>query len=129
MVWEVYDNETAGPFDLRLTRKLETHTIQGIVVWPDDTPASGAKISLRHPGEVLRGGYEATTDEQGRFTLKGLKDYEYEIRAYWQADELASSRTGKAPFSWKSASSEEERLTITSDVKHLKIVLSKQRQY
>jgi len=29
--------KTNGPFDLRLAHTLEKHTIQGIVVWPDDT--------------------------------------------------------------------------------------------
>src|SRR5262245_6566511 len=101
--------------------------IQGIVVWPDDTPAVGAKISLRPPGESLRRGYEATTDERGRFTLVGLKDYEYEIQVYWRNhDEKASDEINKSPVGRTSATSEVEKLKITDNVKDLKIVLSKQ---
>jgi len=124
----VEPGKSAGPFDLRLKQKLEKHTIQGIVVWPDDTPAIGAKISLRCPGEGLRRGYDATTDEQGRFTLEGLKGYEYEIKAYWEKDEQAPNETGEAPLGWRAAASENERLTVADDAKHLKIVLSTQRQ-
>jgi hypothetical protein len=109
--------KSAGPFDLRLTRKLDKHTIRGIVVWPDDTPVIGAKISLLPADDWLRRwsrrGYEATTDEQGRFNIDGLKDYEYKIQVYWGDDELDRS--------------EEEELKVTGDVKDLKIVLSKRQ--
>jgi Carboxypeptidase regulatory-like domain/Prealbumin-like fold domain len=116
-----------GPFDLRLTQTLEKRTIQGIVLWPDDTPVVGANISLSHPGERLRIGYEATTDERGRFTLEGLRDYEYELQVYWRnKDEKAAEWINKSPLGWTSASSEAEKLKVTEDVKDLKIVLSKQ---
>ncbi|HEV2668779.1 MAG TPA: carboxypeptidase-like regulatory domain-containing protein, partial [Blastocatellia bacterium] len=80
--------------------------------WPDDTPVVGAQIKLLHPDERLRRGYDATTDERGRFTIEGVKDYEYKIRVYWSNNE--------------SESSEEEMLKFSGDVKDLKIVLSKQ---
>jgi hypothetical protein len=107
----VEPGKTAGPFDLRLTNKLEKHKIRGIVIWPDDTPVVGAMISLLHPDERLRIDFDATTDERGRFTIEGLKDYEYKIRVYWRDNE--------------SSASEEDNLKFTGDVKDLKIVLSK----
>ncbi|HKE02989.1 MAG TPA: hypothetical protein VKE91_02965 [Blastocatellia bacterium] len=123
----VEPRKAAGPFDLRLTHKWEKHTIRGIVVWLDDTPAIGAKVQLRHPGDRLRRGYDATTDEQGKFILEGLKDYEYEIQVYWRNnDEKASDEINKSPVGWMSATSEVEKLKITDNVKDLKIVLSKQ---
>src|SRR5262245_14146237 len=67
--------KATGPFDLILKQKLEKRTVRGIVVWPDDTPVVGAKIELLHPDERLRRGYDATTDERGRFTIEGVKDY------------------------------------------------------
>jgi hypothetical protein len=115
----------SGPFDFHLSRKAPVQTIRGIVVWPDDTPAVGAKVSLRHPGEVQMA-FEATTDKQGHFTLKGLKDYDYEILVYWQDDENASDEINRSPMGWKSATSEVEKLKVTVDVKDLKIVLSEQ---
>jgi hypothetical protein len=111
-VISVEPGKAAGPFDLRLIHKMEKHTIRGIVVWPDDTPVVGAQIQLLHPDVRLRRVCDATTDERGRFTVEGLKDYEYKIRVYWRDDE--------------STASEEERLKFTSDMKDLKIVLSKQ---
>ncbi|MCI0392908.1 MAG: carboxypeptidase-like regulatory domain-containing protein [Acidobacteria bacterium] len=123
----VEPGKTTGLFDLRLTHTLEKCTIQGIVVWPDDTPVVGANISLRHPEEGVRRGYEATTDDQGRFALKELKDYEYEIQVYWRNnDEKASDEINKSPLEWRSATSEAEKLKVTDNVKDLKIVLSKQ---
>jgi hypothetical protein len=91
---------------------LDKHTIRGIVAWPHDTPVVGAQISLRHPGERLRRGQNVTTDEQGRFTLEGLKGYEYEIHVYWRDNE--------------SVTSEVEKLNVIGDIKDLKIMLSKQ---
>jgi len=122
----VEPGKTAGPFDLRLKHKLEKHIIQGIVVWPDDTPAGGAKVSLRHPDVWLRRGYEATTDEQGRFTVEGLRDYEYELQVFWRNNEKVSDEIDNAPLRWRPATSEVEKLKVTGNVKDLKIVLSKQ---
>jgi hypothetical protein len=118
--------QTAGPFDIRLSRKLETHTIQGMVVWSDDTPAVGARVVLRHPDELFNEVDSLRTDNQGRFTVKGLRDYKYEIIAYWYEDEQASGKGKKSPFGWKSAKSEIEQLTLTGEIKSLKIPLLKQ---
>jgi len=108
----VEPGKAAGPYDLRLTHQLEKHTIRGIVVWPDNTPVAGAQISLFPSDDWLRKSYDATTDERGRFTIEGLKDYEYTIQVYWSDKE--------------SKTSEEEKLKFTGDVKDLKIVLSRQ---
>jgi hypothetical protein len=122
----VEPGKSAGPFDLRLIQKLGKHTIQGVVVWSDDTPAVGAKISLRHADGRLRRGYDSTTDEQGRFTLEVLKNYEYEIKAYWRDDKNTPDEINRSPLGWASATSEAETLRVTGNVKDLKIVLSKQ---
>jgi carboxypeptidase family protein/prealbumin domain-containing protein len=110
-VISVESGKATGPFNLSLKQKLEKHTIRGSVVWPDDTPVVGAQIKLLDPEERLRRGHDATTDERGRFTIEGVKDYEYKIRVYWHDNE--------------SAASEEEKLKFSDDVKELKIVLSK----
>lgn len=110
----VEPRKAAGPFDFRLTNKLEKGTVRGIVVWPDETLVAGAQISLRHPGERPRIGQDVTTDEQGRFTLEALKGYEYEIHVYWCDNELETTGVEKLT------------VTVTGDVRRLKIMLSKQ---
>ena len=111
-VISVEPGKATGPFNLSLKQKLEKHTIRGIVVWPDDTPVVGAQIKVLDPEEWLRRGHDATTDERGRFTIEGVKDYEYKIRVYWCDNE--------------SSSYEEKMLKFSGGVKDLKIVLSKQ---
>jgi hypothetical protein len=116
-------DQNVGPFDLRLGNKIATQTIQGVVLWPDETPVEGASVRLTLPGD-FQSQEETDTDEEGHFSLKALKDRDYEIKAYWH-DDGVSGKVEKSPLGWKLANSEAERLTVTKDVKGLKLILTK----
>lgn len=68
---------------LRLPPKLSERIIQGVVVWPDGSPAAGAQVHLtdeNHPGWIVNGTVE--TDASGRFTLIGYEGISYRVLAY-----------------------------------------------
>lgn len=117
----------AGPFELRLTKKLPTQTIEGVVLWPDETPVVGASVRISFPGEY-KSQDEADTDDKGCFTLKALKGWDYEITVYWHDDEGVSGKTKPSPLGWENATSESERMTVTKDIKGLKFVLTKRER-
>jgi hypothetical protein len=80
--------------------------VDGRVLDAEGRPLSGVEIGL------VSEKWREETDNRGRFTIEGLKDYEYKIRVYWRDNE--------------SSASEEDKLKFTGDLKDLKIVLSKQ---
>lgn len=121
-----------GPFDLHLSKKLPTQMIEGVVLWPDDKPAVGAKVRMQMFGNY-RSQFEAKTDEKGRFTLNAVSGRDYEIEAYWEEDEgenedeKDSGEMKVSPLGWRVAVSESERITATKDAKSLKLVLTKRQ--
>ncbi|MFN0111907.1 MAG: collagen binding domain-containing protein [Blastocatellia bacterium] len=123
----VEPGKNAGPFDLRLTEKLAARTVQGVVLWPDESPVVGASVRMSLPDDY-RSQDEADTDEKGRFILKGLKDCNYEIKVYWHDDEGVSGKIKPSPLGWENATSEVEHVTVTKDIKGLKLVLTKQQR-
>jgi 5-hydroxyisourate hydrolase-like protein (transthyretin family) len=69
--------------ELRLPSRLVERTAQGIVVWPDGTPATGAEVYMTHinrPGYSVSG--TAKADAQGRFMLAGLDGQTYFVHAH-----------------------------------------------
>jgi hypothetical protein len=71
--------EKLREYILRLPPKLSERVIEGVVVWPDGSPAVGAHVHLtdqNHPGWIANGTVE--TEASGRFTLIG-----YEGVSYW----------------------------------------------
>ena len=119
----VEDGKTAGPFDVRLKSKLPMSTIEGIVVWPDGTPAVGARVELTLPDE-FNDQAVVETDGSGKFSLNVVKDRDYKLRVEWQEDDSDGSEKHKtSPLGWRIARSEPEYLTVSKDIKGLKIVL------
>lgn len=123
----VEPGKSVGPFDLRLTKKLEAHTVQGVVLWPDETPVVGASVRMNFPGDY-QSQDETDTDDKGHFTLKALKDRDYEITVYWHNDEGVSGKIKPSPLGWENATSEIERVTVTKDINGLKLVLTKRQR-
>jgi Prealbumin-like fold domain len=74
--------EKLSAYTLRLPPKLEERVIEGIVVWPDGSPAAGAQVDLQdqnHPGWIASG--IVSTDASGWFTLIGYEGIRYLIVA------------------------------------------------
>jgi hypothetical protein len=81
------------------------HRVSGTVSWPDGSPAAGARViarvdvpaaedaqpSLVTLGFPSRGDRQATTDDQGRFTITGLLDGSVAVAA------TARRATGETP--------------------------------
>ena len=73
--------------DFRLLPPLGEKWISGTVLSADKTPLAGATVFLvnkaqTNPGECFGNVDETTTDESGRFRIKGYENYVYQIRAY-----------------------------------------------
>jgi hypothetical protein len=70
--------------DLRLPPRQNVRTIQGVVLWPDGTPASNAQITLvdpRSPWDISVG---VTADANGQFTATALDGTQYGVHAVGQ---------------------------------------------
>lgn len=79
--------------DFRLTPPLKERSFSGVVIGPDGSPIPRAAVyltnpSVRSPNECFSVKIETTTDEQGRFRLKGYEGYPYELRAYLHQPKL-----------------------------------------
>ena len=70
--------------DFRLLPPLKERWISGVVLSADKTPVAAALVSLIDADRGQCGNFhsEMTTDESGRFRLKGYESYRYQIRAY-----------------------------------------------
>lgn len=78
----VGEGERVEDRDIRLTRRLVEREVSGVVVWPDGRPAKGASALLTRPTQPWpQVGFPVTTDEQGRFTLKGFEGETFHITA------------------------------------------------
>ena len=105
---------------LRLPPKLVERTVQGVVVWPDGSPAVGAEVYLadvNHPGYTVTG-WEHKTDMQGRFTLPGLNGLTYWVHAN------APRYPGKPYNEAGMTHAEPAKVTLTDSVFGLKLVLT-----
>jgi hypothetical protein len=78
------------------SQRLENHTVEGNVAWPDGTPAVGAIVELLNPDDIVIESVE--TDEAGHFTLTGFSNIDYKIKAYKDLDqEVADSDNSTDP--------------------------------
>lgn len=82
-VIEIAEGEHLQNYDLHLPPPLAERKIEGVVVWPDGQPAAGASVSLTITEYEYNfaHGRHATTDEQGRFTVKAFEELKYWIGA------------------------------------------------
>lgn len=104
---------------LRLPPRLAERSVQGVVVWPDGSPAAGAKVELtdeRHPGWTANG--TAETDAHGRFTLTGYDGVTYRVHA--SADRFpAAPHQGRQPMH-----AEPPAVTLTGAAPGVRLVLT-----
>lgn len=112
-----------GPLKLRLTKKEQTQIIEGVVLWPDETPVVDALVRMYMAGDYSRR-WDVETDDKGRFTLKAVKDRSYNIMVFWENGKNKSGKKKPSPFGWESAVSTETRITATEDIKGLKFILT-----
>ncbi len=80
----VNDGENLRLEDFRILPMLKERWFSGVVLSADKTPVADATVSLIDADRSQCGNFhsEMTTDESGRFRLKGYESYRYQIRAY-----------------------------------------------
>lgn len=105
--------------ELRLPPRIIERTVQGVVVWPDGTPAGGADVHMTHinrPGYSVNGWPKA--DAQGRFTLTGLDGETYFVHAH------AAKYPDKPYHESGQTHAEPPRVTLTENAFGLRLVLT-----
>ena len=110
-------------FQLPPKLAMRKQTIQGVVVWPDGSPAVNATVYLQdesRPGRSISGFEKA--DAQGKFTLTGYAGFSYEIVGY--AEKSRSSLEGKK----QEIEVEPYKIKLTNNVAGIKIVLTKEKK-
>ena len=105
--------------ELRLPPRIVERRVQGVVIWPDGTPAAGADVHMTHinrPGFTVNGWPKA--DAQGRFTLTGLDGQTYFVHAH------APKYPGKPYHESGQTHAEPPQVTLNEDAFGLKLVLT-----
>jgi hypothetical protein len=79
----VKEGESLPRLELRMPARLRPRTVEGIVVWPDDRPVTGATIfiNLIEEGEMTAFS-TSPTNENGRFTLNLYEGLQYKVSAF-----------------------------------------------
>ena len=91
---KVKEGESLSGLDLQLPAPLSKRTVNGIVVWSDGQPASGASVyvNLIEEGE-MSAFFSVPADESGRFTLKLYQGLQYKVSAYRQGPDRKSAQS------------------------------------
>ena len=81
----VKEGETLQRLDLQMPAQHSLKTVEGIVVWPDGRPATGASVylDLFEEGEMTAFS-SVQANDNGRFTLKLYEGLQYKVRAFKQ---------------------------------------------
>ena len=92
--------------DLKITFKKADQSISGVLLQADGTPSSHASISAQGDGQPSRN--QATTDAEGRFTIKGLCAGNVSLHIYDPVTRKSFYHRAKVPAeniraSWPSA--------------------------
>lgn len=69
----------AGGLNAQTLKKKSGATITGVVIGPDDKPAPKASIMCQSSGGLSP--HASYADTKGRFTITGLKQDSYDVRA------------------------------------------------
>jgi 5-hydroxyisourate hydrolase-like protein (transthyretin family) len=81
-VVSVKEGESLQRLVLQMPPQLTPRAVEGVVVWSDGRPATGASVYLNLIEEVEMTAFSsAQVDEQGRFTLKLYEGMEYKVSA------------------------------------------------
>ena len=72
--------ESSTPVEWRMPEPLEERTVEGMVVWPEDSGVTGGSVSLQAEGFRTSSG-SAKFGSDGRFELTALTGIEYEVQA------------------------------------------------
>jgi prealbumin domain-containing protein len=116
--------ERVDGLEFRLPAESLVRTIEGEVVWDDGTPAADVKVHLLCPRSTTPDGFaiefsgrNTQTDKEGRFRLEAFTGETYGLEA-------RGSKAGKIPSNDPEMHSPSRTLSITDDVKNLKLTLS-----
>ena len=117
--------EKVEGIEFRMPAGYSLRTIEGEVVWPDGTPARNADVMLLCPQSTDQEGYRLNsdpsstkTDEHGRFRLEGLSGDTYWLFAKGRGE-------GKKQGEQVEAHSTSQKISVTDNLKNLKIKLSR----
>lgn len=116
--------EKVKGLEFTLPDEFRVRTIEGQVVWPDGSPATGVEINLLCPQSTRPDGLavessptSVKTDEQGHFTLEGFAGESYWIEA------RGSKKEGKGREA-TAAHSPSNNIFLKDDLKNVKLVMS-----
>jgi len=114
--------ERVDGLEFRLPDEYLVRTIEGEVVWGDGTPATNVDVHLLCPGSTRPNGFvvefmppSTRTDNDGRFRLEGFAGEIYWIEA--RGEKVIRNPIAKH--------SQPRKLSISQNVKNLKLILSK----
>jgi hypothetical protein len=93
---EIGEHETVVEADLPLPPPEAETSLSGVVLWPDGRPARGATLHLEDPRFAwMINNVQATTDADGRFTVKCYDGTEYRLHAVSACTLLADCRSAQ----------------------------------
>lgn len=102
---EVKAGQKVSSLNFQLTKKLVPLYVSGIVTFVDGKPAADVSITLEDSNRpnVCVNGCNIRTDSQGKFKLKGYKDYTYFVSAYDSSKEYDKfeQKTISTPITFK----------------------------
>lgn len=115
------ENQVVKGLDLKLSAARADRTIEGIVVWPDDKPATTASINITNASGTPWVIGRAVADENGRFRIKAPAGCSFRIHAFTYGGRKSETDSDIIP----QRHSEPILLPATSDSKtHLRLVLT-----
>jgi hypothetical protein len=110
--------------DFQVPPEFTAQVVEGVVVWPDGSPAAKVEVMLlcyenpKPNGYMLESGPpHTTTDEHGRFRLPGFKGMSYWVEARGRRKELNQEKVIELH-------SPARQLIIEKDLSDVKVVLS-----
>ena len=116
---EVGRAEKLTGYTIKLTGKLTSYRVQGVIYWPDGRPVPSASVYLEsedHPGDCVNNCRK--TDMSGRFELIGYEGAKYRIIASTYINPEAEFNARRSVFA------EPVVVELREDIAGIKMVLS-----